>query len=126
MHHEMEMLVEAGLTPMQALKAATSWSAELLQGKNGGPRQCENWLDSAGQFCGPCCCERRSFERHLEHQEDRTGYERRALGRASLPSRILHVRPARSANCSVEPRAHNQLDGAKPCPGRLVVDPRDT
>jgi Amidohydrolase family/IPT/TIG domain len=34
-HHEMEMLVEAGLTPMQALKAATSWPAELLQGKNG-------------------------------------------------------------------------------------------
>jgi len=33
-HHEMEMLVEAGLTPMQALKAATSWSAELLEGKN--------------------------------------------------------------------------------------------
>jgi hypothetical protein len=30
----MEMLVEAGLTPMQALKAATSWPAELLQGKN--------------------------------------------------------------------------------------------
>ncbi len=29
------MLVEAGLTPMQALKAATSWSAELLAGKNG-------------------------------------------------------------------------------------------
>jgi imidazolonepropionase-like amidohydrolase len=35
LHHEMEMLVEAGLTPMQALKAATSWPAELLQGKNG-------------------------------------------------------------------------------------------
>lgn len=35
LHHEMEMLVEAGLTPMQALKAATSWSAELLAGKNG-------------------------------------------------------------------------------------------
>jgi hypothetical protein len=34
MHHEMEILVEAGLTPMQALKAATSWSAELLEGKN--------------------------------------------------------------------------------------------
>ena len=33
LHHEMEMLVEAGLTPMQALKAATSWSAELLAGK---------------------------------------------------------------------------------------------
>jgi hypothetical protein len=35
MHHEMEILVEAGLTPMQAIKAATSWPAELLQGKNG-------------------------------------------------------------------------------------------
>jgi hypothetical protein len=35
LHHEMEMLVEAGLTPMQALKAASSWSAELLEGKNG-------------------------------------------------------------------------------------------
>ena len=34
-HHEMEMLVEAGLAPMQALKAATSWPAELLEGKNG-------------------------------------------------------------------------------------------
>ena len=29
------MLVEAGLTPMQALKSATRWSAELLEGKNG-------------------------------------------------------------------------------------------
>jgi Amidohydrolase family len=35
MHQEMQMLVEAGLTPMQALKAASSWSAELLEGKNG-------------------------------------------------------------------------------------------
>jgi hypothetical protein len=34
-HHEMEILVEAGLTPMQSLKAATSWPAELLEGKNG-------------------------------------------------------------------------------------------
>src|SRR5215468_755263 len=34
LHHEMEMLVESGLTPMQALKAATSWSAEILEGKN--------------------------------------------------------------------------------------------
>jgi hypothetical protein len=34
-HHEMEVLVEAGLSPMQALKAATSWPAELLEGKNG-------------------------------------------------------------------------------------------
>jgi hypothetical protein len=34
-HQEMQMLVEAGLTPMQALKSATKWSAELLEGKNG-------------------------------------------------------------------------------------------
>jgi hypothetical protein len=34
MHHEMEILVEAGLTPMQAIKSATSWSAELLEGRN--------------------------------------------------------------------------------------------
>jgi imidazolonepropionase-like amidohydrolase len=34
-HHEMEMLVEAGLSPMQALRAATSWPAELLEGKSG-------------------------------------------------------------------------------------------
>lgn len=35
LHQEMEMLVEAGLTPMQALQSATGWSAEKLAGKNG-------------------------------------------------------------------------------------------
>jgi hypothetical protein len=35
LHQEMQMLVEAGLTPMQALKSTTRWSAELLEGKNG-------------------------------------------------------------------------------------------
>ena len=34
-HQEMQMLVEAGLSPMQALKSATRWSAELLEGVNG-------------------------------------------------------------------------------------------
>jgi len=34
-HQEMQMLTEAGLTPMQALQAATRWSAELLEGMNG-------------------------------------------------------------------------------------------
>ena len=34
-HQEMQMLVEAGLTPMQALKSATRWSAELLEGVDG-------------------------------------------------------------------------------------------
>ena len=34
-HQEMQMLTEAGLTPMQALKSATRWSAELLEGLEG-------------------------------------------------------------------------------------------
>ena len=35
LQHEMQMLVEAGVTPMQALQSATRWSAELLEGKAG-------------------------------------------------------------------------------------------
>jgi hypothetical protein len=35
MHHEMELLVEAGLTPMEALQASTSWAADMLAGING-------------------------------------------------------------------------------------------
>jgi Amidohydrolase family len=35
LHHEMEMLVEAGLSPIEAIKAASSWPAELLEGKSG-------------------------------------------------------------------------------------------
>ena len=34
LHHEMELLVEAGLTPVQALQSATAWSAEMLAGKD--------------------------------------------------------------------------------------------
>ena len=34
-HQEMDLFVEAGLTPMQALQSATLWSAEMLAGKNG-------------------------------------------------------------------------------------------
>jgi hypothetical protein len=30
MHHELQLLVDAGLTPMQALMAATSWGAEVI------------------------------------------------------------------------------------------------
>jgi len=49
-HHEMEILVEAGLTPMQALKAATSWSAELLEGKNGARGRAKIGSIRAGNF----------------------------------------------------------------------------
>ena len=33
LHQEMQMLVEAGLSPMQAIKATTRWSAEELEGR---------------------------------------------------------------------------------------------
>ena len=35
MHHEMELLVEAGLTPLQALQASTSWAADMFAGFQG-------------------------------------------------------------------------------------------
>ncbi len=35
LHQEMRMLVETGLTPMQAIKAATRWSAEQFEGIEG-------------------------------------------------------------------------------------------
>lgn len=39
LHHEMAMLVEAGLTPMEALKSATSWVTEIyFSGKNRVPQ----------------------------------------------------------------------------------------
>jgi hypothetical protein len=50
LHHEMEMLVEAGLTPMQALKAASAWSAELLEGKNGARGRAKIGSIRAGNF----------------------------------------------------------------------------
>ena len=34
LHQEMELLVEAGLTPMQALQSTTSWAAEILTGRS--------------------------------------------------------------------------------------------
>jgi len=34
LHHEMEMLVELGLTPMQALQSATSWAAGIVAGRS--------------------------------------------------------------------------------------------
>jgi hypothetical protein len=50
LHQEMGMLVEAGLTPMQAIKAASSWPAELLQGKNGARGPAKVGSIRAGNF----------------------------------------------------------------------------
>ena len=49
-HHEMEMLVESGLTPMQALKSATSWSAQILEGKNKARGEARIGSIRAGNF----------------------------------------------------------------------------
>jgi hypothetical protein len=35
LHHEMEILVEMGLTPMQALQSATFWAAGIVNGRKG-------------------------------------------------------------------------------------------
>jgi hypothetical protein len=50
LHHEMEMLVESGIAPMQALKAATSWSAELVEGKNKARGEARVGSIRAGNF----------------------------------------------------------------------------
>jgi hypothetical protein len=50
LHHEMEMLVESGLTPMQALKSATSWSAEIVEGKNKARGEAKVGSIRAGNF----------------------------------------------------------------------------
>jgi Amidohydrolase family len=50
LHHEMEMLVESGLTPMQALKSASSWSAEILEGKNRARGEAKIGSIRAGNF----------------------------------------------------------------------------
>src|SRR5260370_19807912 len=46
----MEMLVESGLTPMQALKSATSWSAEIVEGKNKARGEAKVGSIRAGNF----------------------------------------------------------------------------
>ncbi|MGH9783776.1 MAG: amidohydrolase family protein, partial [Terriglobia bacterium] len=48
LHHEMEMLVELGLTPAQALQSATSWAAAILTGRKRG--EPEVGLIRAGAF----------------------------------------------------------------------------
>ena len=50
LHHEMELLVEAGLSPMQALQSATLWSGEILSGKGGVRGQPSVGLIAKGAF----------------------------------------------------------------------------
>ncbi len=50
LHHEMELLVEAGLSPMQALQISTLWSGEILSGKGGVRGQPSVGLIAKGAF----------------------------------------------------------------------------
>ena len=50
MHHEMELLVEAGLTPMHALQSSTSWAAEMLAGFKGARGNQKVGSIQAGNF----------------------------------------------------------------------------
>jgi len=50
MHHEMELLVEAGLTPMQALQSSTSWAADMLAGFKGARGNQKVGSIQAGNF----------------------------------------------------------------------------
>lgn len=50
MHHEMELLVEAGLTPMQAIQASTLWAAEMLAGLRGARGNQKVGSIQAGNF----------------------------------------------------------------------------
>jgi len=50
MHHEMELLVEAGLTPMQALQAGTSWAADMFSGYRGARGNQKVGSIQAGNF----------------------------------------------------------------------------
>ena len=50
MHHEMELLVEAGLTPMQALQAGTSWAADMFAGYKGARGNQKVGSIQAGNF----------------------------------------------------------------------------
>ncbi|MGY8813813.1 MAG: amidohydrolase family protein [Gammaproteobacteria bacterium] len=50
LHQEMQMLVEAGLTPMQAIKSATRWSAEQFEGLKGARGPAKVGSIESGKF----------------------------------------------------------------------------
>jgi imidazolonepropionase-like amidohydrolase len=62
-HWEMELLVEAGLTPMQVLTAATRNAAEFLGAKDLG-------TTGALQMGGPDRARLEPARRHQEHKND--------------------------------------------------------
>ena len=122
-HHEMEILVEAGLTPMQALKAATSWPAELLEGKNGvrgpakiGAIRSGNLADLVVISADPLSdiSNTKKIERVMKNGRwVELGYH---------PEYVTLARPARALAAAVF-RARAQQHRAEPRGGRLAANP---
>jgi Amidohydrolase family len=108
MHHEMEMLVEAGLTPMQALKAATSWPAELLQGKNGARGTAKIGSIRPGNFADLVVVSADPLSDISNTKKIERVMKKRTLDRPGLPSRVFHVcssPPVRSSRRTLRPRS---------------------
>ena len=70
-HWEMELMVQAGLTPRQIITAASKTSAEFLGAKDLGTIEKGHWADLL-------CLGRQSAGRHPQHAKDRSGLHRRA------------------------------------------------
>ena len=95
-HHEMEMLVEAGLVADAGAQSRDVVAGGIAGGQERRPRPREDRIASPRQLRRSRRRQRRPLERHIEHQEDRAGDEERALGGARLSSRIFHANaPAR-------------------------------
>ena len=94
-HQELALMVAAGLTPMQALRAATQTNAQLLgnlsRHRNPRPREACRLHPAQGQ----------SARRHPQHHEDRRGFPRRAPDSARRPrhrlTRVPHDHRDRTA-----------------------------
>ena len=64
-HLELEMMVKAGLTPMQALVAATGTAARVMKIDGAGTLQTGKWADLRR-------AQRQPADRHQEHAADST------------------------------------------------------
>jgi amidohydrolase family protein/IPT/TIG domain-containing protein len=126
-HHEMELLVEAGLTPMQALKAATAWSAELLEGKGRARGRAKIGAIRAGNLADlVVLAADPSGDISNTKKIERVMKNGRFIELAYHPEYFTFVRPARSlaaatfapAISAIEP---SQIQEGSP-PRRVVLD----
>jgi hypothetical protein len=127
LHHEMEMLVESGLTPMQALKSATSWSAEIVEGKNKARGEAKVGSIRSGNFADLVVVSADPLSDVSNTKKiERVMKSGRWVDLGYHPEYFTFVRPARSlaaatfapAITSIEPSSVKAGSG----PVRVVVD----